>query len=71
MFGGVFDIENLNSIVIIQNSIFELNYGFLYSVSAGGGSVLMIKGDYTTIVLSYNSMFYDTGMILRGSIYSF
>ena len=71
MFGGVFDIENYNSIVSIQNCTFESNYAFIYSVKAGGGCVLMIKGDTTTIVLSSNNFFYNSGTTLRGEQVSF
>ena len=61
------DIENTNSVVLIQNCIFEANFGFNPMVQVGAGSVIMQKGDSTTIILSVHNMFFNSGIALSGN----
>ena len=68
-FGGVFEIDSINSIVIITNCVFEGNIGFNSKVSAGGGCVMALKGDQTTQLHTSNNLYFNSGIGLRGDIF--
>ena len=70
-FGGVFDLEHYNSVAIIKDCFCEANAGFNPIISAGGGSVLMEKGDQTTKILMFNNVFFNSSVSLRGNSYKF
>lgn len=59
MFGGVFNIESINSLVQIYFGFCENNNGYSTISKVGGGSVLMLKGDFTTEVKTSNIIFLD------------
>ena len=61
------DLESGDALVIIQHSIFEKNIGYFYEVAAGGGSVVSVKGDLTTKLMTKNCLFFDSGLSSRGS----
>lgn len=66
MFGGVCDMENFNSGVFVSDCIFESNFAYIFRVNAGGGNVIMVKGDYSTKLYIKNSLFIDSGVSMRG-----
>ena len=69
-FAGFFNIESTNSKVVIRDCICESNIGFDVGLSAGGGSVIMVKGDPTTKLFSYNNLYFNSGTSLRGIYFS-
>ena len=66
MFGGVLDFENWDSSTTVQNFVFAENTGFIFTVSAGGGNSIMIKGNTATVLVTKNILVMDAGYSLRG-----
>lgn len=66
MFAGVINIESLNSIFFVKNSVFEENTAFNYIQFVGGGSDIMGKGDSTTQIYSENNLFFNAKRAIAG-----
>ena len=68
-FGGVFDIESVNSKVVIKDCVCEGNFAWnpIMSVGdAGGGSAVMVMGDQTTQVFTSNMVYFNQNISFRG-----
>lgn len=70
MFGGVFDLECINTIIQIKNIFFDRNNGYYDIGKGGGGSIIMIKGDVTTYVKIENNIFMDCLGSYENPVYS-
>ena len=60
MFGGLVNIESVSSLVVVRNCFFEQNTGFNELAGVGGGSVIMVKGDTTTMTEMSNNTFFNS-----------
>ena len=68
MFGGAFNLENWDSLCIIQDSVFAENIGYIFELSAGAGNTIMMKGNTEATLITKNILIIDSGITVRGFI---
>ena len=53
---------------IVRKCIFEANIGFIFQSSVGGGNTIVMKGDSTAKLTTYDCLIFDAGTSLRGNL---
>ena len=65
--GGCFDLETSNSIFLLENNIFLLNYVISYQINGvGAGAVLSLAG-YSLIFFGKNNSYIGNYGMLKGN----